>query len=746
MRKVYLSILLYLLPGIVWGQEYGDNHDYTNPHRDQGATSYIDWNRILDDYWPVSTITFKVGQLSFSGTIENTKKPLTVSEVTKMVRDVMNDLNMSDGMLGKIDEQLAEYKDITAAQWHDIASQALDIALRSGLNPVGGEYAIMADAVNAVRAGFNGQDAEKAITQGKADVCDYIVGKSRDAIVNKALEAGADLGGDIASKALGPIMMIVAASQLGWDLGDLTKKYHLWDRDEWTKEMMQRQMLKELFYRTVAQKLRQRLDDYYKDGEWHLKVNKEVERKYASLFLCGGIDQMWTLQADLKKIDGKKTSRYGTYKGHIKLRARHDNVKVFDVNFREKVILSPKLPMRLLVPVTSVKDIQNSPTVLGDKILESYDFQLEIEKGNLDRSTNYPFTRELQENVPEFSVDHTGEFNLEHGMYNEGEINLGPLQARVNYKFRYTGKTYWTKGRRLAIYIKTQEKTDFAEMTAPTSVYHKDLTDTMKDFAKNNELILRDDRIFAPLEQETGYVITSEGDPYEKQRAGSPNNLSYVESLTPSLNMSRSKSSVPASLAAPAEEKLEPAGEDGIWVYDWKSRMDPGLVEMIEHGDEIVASGKLPSEYAYLLPEGLNKDNDMVLVNDDTFMASIKARNGLSFNELTRRVMSHGFNSMTVIAGKMFSGTNGQGKECTISFSPKTNYYVIQIEDEKETETETDESVSKLEKLQKRIQEITKELQEHPEKAGELQKEMMDIGIELQNETSKMQKRRLNTR
>ena len=264
----------------------------------------------------------------------------------------------------------------------------------------------------------------------------------------------------------------------------------------------------------------------------------------------------------------------------------------------------------------------------------------------------------------------------------------------------------------------------------------------MKDFASNNERIMRDDRIFAPLKYETGYVITAEGDPFAKQRAGSPHSQSYIESLTPTLNRSKSRASAPAPLASPAEdEEFEPAGEDGIWVYDWKSRMDPDFVEMIERGDAIVASGKLPSEFAYLLPEGLNKNDDMVLVNDDAFMVSIKARDGLTFNKLVSRLNSHGFKGEASLEGKVYGGTNGQGKECTVSFSPVTNYYVIQIENEKKTET--DETVSKIEKLQKRIEAISKEMQLHPEKAEELSEEMMELNLELQDEILNIQEKML---
>jgi hypothetical protein len=746
MKQIIISILTFMLPMALAAQntKIDPNHDYTNPHRDIGNTSYIDWNRILDDYWPVSTITFKVGQLSFKGKIENMKPPLSVGEVTKLVRDVMNDLNMSDGMLGNIDNDLAVFQDISAAQWQQIGAEALDIALRSGVNPLGGEYAIAADAVSAVRAGLNGQDVETAIMTGRADVCDYLVGNGRDAVVNMALNAGADLGGDVMSEALGPIMMMVAAAQLGWDLGELMNKYHIWDREDWVNKMMQRQMVKELFYKTVSQKLRKRLDDYYKDGKWLIKVNADVIRENPSIFRCA-IGQTWTMNADLQKIDGSKTSRYGTYKGHMKLVAHQTELDVFDTNFKDMVMLSPKLPMRLLEPLTIVHDIKNAPTVLGDKKLESYDFQLTVEKGSLDKS-HWPFIRNLKEDEAEFKVNHTGEFNLQYGKYNDAVYDEGPLHAEVSYKFDYYGQPRGIKGRNLAIYISTQKKTDYADVWTPVHHLHVDLTFTMKDFVDGNDIcILEDDKIFAPLKLESGYVVTAEGDPYAKQRAGSPNSQPYVSSLTPTLGKTKSKAVNNGPLKATSETSetanMIQTGDDGIWSYDWKSKLDPELVEMVERGESVVASGKLPSEFAYLLPEGLRKDDDMVLVKDDAFMVSIKARDGITFQKLTSRVMSKGFKGEGTIDGTLFIGSNDQKKECTISYSPKTNYYVIQFADVQVSESE--QTASKIERLTKRMEEISKEMQAHPEKAVELQEEMLDISIELQEESLKMQEKML---
>ena len=169
--------------------------------------------------------------------------------------------------------------------------------------------------------------------------------------------------------------------------------------------------------------------------------------------------------------------------------------------------------------------------------------------------------------------------------------------------------------------------------------------------------------------------------------------------------------------------------------------MKPELVEMIERGEQIVASGKLPSEFAYLLPEGLDQKDDIVILDDNQFMLNVKKRDNLTLNELIRRVKSHGFEGNVTLEGKQFDGSNGKGKECMVSFVPETNYLIVLIENEKKTET--DETVSKIEKLQKRIEAISKEMQLHPEKAEELSEEMMELNLELQDEILKMQEKML---
>jgi len=721
MRKILIAFML-MLPGCIWGQ--GDDYNYTNIHQDQGATSAIDWLRILEPYWPVSTATFKIGDVRLSGTITNTNGYPTVSEITKMVRDVMNDMRITDGMLANIEDETSPYKQLSETQWHDIALKALDITLRSGVNPYGGEYAVAADAVQALKQGLGTQEAEAVIQNGRKDVFDFLLGKGRDGILKIADSCAPELEGNVSQRFFGTVMLVVSAAQLGWDLGELTKTYHIFDREEWMHKMMQRQMLKELFYKTVSEKLAKMMDDRFKGGEWVLTVDTMVERNNARLFDIP-ITQNWCMKANLRKIDRGYNTRYGTYQGHMKLWVEHD-LQQFDEQFRPGILLNKKLPFKVLLPLCKVVDIEYSATKLSDKVLESYDFQVPVVKGSLKKDS-WPFTRYLKENVIDFNLNHSGEFRVNVALYDDGVLNYDGIHSNIKFKFDFQGKV---NGRNLVLIAKSQENTNNWRIGRLSG----DLTSTMHQFVNGeNVKIMEDPLLFQPLTKEQGYEITDKGDPYKKLREGSPG---YQPPVLP---MMKSKS--------------VNVGNEGIWVYDWKSSLSADIRETIERGDAIVANGQLPSEYAFLLPEGLDED-DLVLVNDTMFMLCAKIRDGLSFDGFVSRVKRNGFIGGFSVAGKQFAGGNGS-KECFVLNNPDNGYVTIEIEDANEEMTEeaheemtedaseevTDIEVNvlspRMNQLQKQMQAILEEMKKHPEKAKELGEKMAKISLEMQKESLK---------
>ena len=723
MKKILFAFLMLLLP--ICANAQGDDYNYTNPNADQGATSEVDWVRLLEPYWPESTITFYMGNVRFQGHIHNTNGHPTVREITKIAHDVMNDLHISDGMLGNIQDETSEYKQLSATQWHDIALKAIELAGRSDANPYGTTYAFLSDFIQNVKARLGNEDMESVIQQGRDDVYNYLLDKGKDKFLDEIDDIAPSLGVKVVDEGIGPLLMVYSAAKLGWDLGEFTKKYHIFDRKEWMNQMLQRQILKETFYITVSQKIADLMKERLKNGKWVLEVDTTIERKDATLFGVP-MKQKWQMQADLQKIDRSEVSRNGTYQGHMKVWVEHENVGRFDAAFKRKVMLNDSLPFKYLVPYCDVEDIKEGDTRIGDKTYESYDFQIVVDKDHLRMS--WPFIKSLKQNVFEFSTNHTGKFGLNYGHYDDSRLQVSELSAVVKYTFGFYGKAV---GNNPTIYVKSQEKVNHWDLLRQ----HGDYTETMYDFVKGeNVKILRDDVLLKPLKADMGYSISTVNDPYRKLREGSP---TYKPPVLPMMK------SAPVKAVGNEEDDNEPAGENGIWVYDWKSSMPENIRETIDRGDAILASGQLPSAYAYLLPEGLSKEDDIVIVTDTMLTLSVMKRDGIGFEEIVSRVKRNGFSGKTT-PGKLFFGSNGQGQNCMVTNMSANGYVTVVIEDASEEDNgdvELENIGSNMERLQKQMQEISNELMAHPERADELREKILKISQEIQKETQRLQEK-----
>ena len=723
MKKILFAFLM-LLPVCASAQD--DNFNYTNPNADQGATSDVDWVRLLEPYWPESTITFYMGNVRFQGHIHNTKGHPTVREITKIAHEVMNDMHISDGMLGNIQDETSEYKQLSATQWHDIALKAIELAGRSDVNPYGSTYAFLSDFIQNVKARLGNEDMESVIQQGRDDVYNSLLDKGKDKLLDEIDDIAPALGVKVVDEGIGTLLMVYSAAKLGWDLGEFTKTYHVFDREEWMNQMLQRQILKETFYITVSHKIAELMEERLKNGKWVLEVDTTVERKDATLFGVP-MKQKWHMLADLQKIDRSEVSRNGTYKGHMKVWVDHEDVGRFDAAFKRKVMLNDPLPFKYLVPYCDVEDIKEGDTRIGDKIYESYDFQMVVDKDHLRMS--WPFIKSLKQNVFEFTTNHTGKFGLNYGHYDDSRLQVSDLSAVVKYTFGFYGKAV---GNNPTIYVKSQEKVNHWDLLK----MHGDLTETMYDFVKGeNVKILHDEVLLKPLKSDMGYSISTVNDPYRKLREGSP---TYKPPVLPVMK------SAPVKAVGNEEEDNDRAGENGIWVYDWKSSMPENIRETIEHGEAILASGQLPSAYAFLLPEGLSKEDDIVIVTDTMLTLSVMTRDRIGFDEIVSRVKRHGFNGKTT-PGKQFIGSNGQGQNCMVTNMSANGYVTVVIEEASEEEGSDDVEFehigSNMERLQKQMQEITNEIMAHPERAEQLREKILKITQEMQKETQRLQEK-----
>ena len=721
--KILLLAALFML-GTTGVKAQGDDYNYTNPNAERGATSEVDWIRLLEPYWPETNITFYMGNVRFQGHIHNTKGHPTVREITKIAHDVMNDMHISDGMLGNIQDEKSEYDQLTATQWQEIALKAIEMAGRSDANPYGNTYAFLSNFVQNVKARLGNEDMESLIQQGRDDMYNTLLDRGKDKLLDELDNFVPEAGVKYSNEAIGMILMVYSAAKLGWDLGEFTKKYHIFDRREWMNQMLQRQILKETFYATVSHKIAELMEERLKNGKWVLEIDTTVIRKEASLFGVP-ITQKWRMKADLQKIDRSEVSRNGTYKGYMKVWIEHENVERFDAAFKRKVMMSDSLPFRYLGPYCNVDDIKKADTRIGDKVYESYDFQMTFDKDHLRMS--WPFINSLKQNAFEFATNHLGEFRLNYGHYNDSQLQVSNISATVKVGFDFYGKAV---GNYPTMYVRRQENTDEWH----TLTMHGDYTETMYDFIKGeNVKILHDELFLKPLKENMGYTTSTVSDPYRKLREGSP---TYKPPVLPMMK------SAPVKSIQNKEEDNDRAGENGIWVYDWKSALPKNIRETIEHGETILASGQLPSEYVYLLPEGLSKEDDILIMTDTMMTLSVKNRDNIGFEEIVSRVKRNGFMGKTTNPGKQFIGSNGQGQNCMVNNMTANDYVTVIIEDGSQEETDADIELpnigSNMQRLQKQMQDITNELRAHPERANELRGKILKVSQEMQKETQRL--------
>lgn len=245
MKRVLIVLFLMVSLGVQAQVAY-------NRFASLGATSAVDYNRITEDYLPEGEIVFYVGELTFNATITNTKPPYGVNELSQIIKEVMNDMGVTEGMLDNIDRDLNRRDEITSQQWHDLALKALDIIASSDLNPVSDAYAYGRDKINAAR---QGQNFEQIFQGDDVKLMDHLVDQGMDKIQGEvegrllAHATPAQMAGISAGKKIaGWVMMMKAAIELGWDLGNFLNEYHIWDRQEYLDRMMERQLVKELFY------------------------------------------------------------------------------------------------------------------------------------------------------------------------------------------------------------------------------------------------------------------------------------------------------------------------------------------------------------------------------------------------------------------------------------------------------------------------------------------------------------------
>lgn len=759
MKKVLFFIITNLLV------MSANSQNVLTPYANAGQKTMVDISRIIEGYEPEARITFKVGELNFEGTIENTKAPYTESEISRIIKETMREYNLNEADLWSTYRQLAEYEHIGDLPWKEIIPKALDIMLSNGLNPHAEKYKAVRDIVLTGREVashgniWDVMNPETPSFERMFSVTNEIY--SLKPIQNAASNAVKTHYGLEAAKMFGKAnrllaigLMALAAIDLGMDLYKLNEQYHITDHADYVSKMMELQMKLEFFYLACRMKLFDELEKYYANGQWHIKVSEQytILREGVKLLDFTPLDQVWFMKADLVLVEPEVKSQFdengiprnliwaGQYEGSMSITATHSEkrTKDFDDHFDQNVLLNPQFMFHLFSPMMDVEDKTVERMVLGDKVLESNQVRLKLKKGEKERTVR--FIGQLDEKVPKFNVNHSSQFLLNRPLYKKGNIKFFGAQGEVKVKFEFYGMPEGNNGRYLALYVISQENKDYLEVILPffgTKRY--DYENTVLDIVTDGRSKIREDRnIFAPLEKECGYVITKVNT-YEKFT----NTSEHANRPSSGKKKSKSLTNTVSPTVKPEPTvsiKAEPLADEnnGVWTRDWKSEH----TELLGKGEQFVKSGKLPEAYDFLMPEGL-KNTDVVVVKDRMMSLLFQPRDGVDFNKLVQRLKNRGFRAESLVENVQFDGKDNQGRECLVCYTASNNFLLVQIQKKDEKESEAEQTASKIERLTKRMEEINKEIQAHPEKAVELQEEILDISIELQEESLKIQEKML---
>ena len=731
-----------------------------NPNAVLGATSAVDYNRITEDYLPEGEIIFYVGELTFNATITNTKPPYGAHELSQIIKEVMNDMGVTEGMLENIDRDLNRRDEITSQQWHDLALKALDIIASSDLNPVSDAYAYGRDKINAAR---QGQTFEQIFQGDDVKLMDHLVDQGMDKIQGEvegrllAHATPAQMAGISAGKKIaGWVMMMKAAIELGWDLGNFLNEYHIWDRQEYLDRMMERQLAKELFYDACKRRVINELEQYYADGQWQINVQDGIRRSDAKLFGIP-ITQIWMLEGKLVKVENAAPGKYGLcnaswkgrYEGPMTLTASHASLSDFDNTYRTNVILSKWLPFRTFMSLFTVNDHTLVNVALGDKVLKADKLVLNIRETQGQRLAR--FIGQMEEKPVSFTSQHRGDFLLQSGAWNNGQLNLPHIHGDINMKFTFTSGVEGDYGRKLCLYLQQQKNTNITKISAPHVNRTYDFTSQMPNFAVNGPVrFMVDNTLFTSLEKDCGYIITP--------RAAEPAMGSPAPTNQGRKRNAATADNAPIRVSAPGE----PVTANPEDTYEWLADMPAEVREPIERGNACVAQGQLPAKYAWLLPKRLQED-DFVSLTDKNITLSFDERTDATFQQLVQRAKANGFgpsdDGMDNPASMGFyEGTNNDGEVCTIIYSSANQYLTVTVGEPEQVEFDPSQVTQeidlsdipelqgvptmspKMKKLQKRMTELSLELQAHPERADKIQKEMERLGKEMEQEARKMLK------
>lgn len=405
-----------------------------------GRIDGVDYTRIRENKDLKVEVKFTLGASSFTGELVN-GDTLSSDEIDKIVKSVMNQMNITSGVLefsAAIIEKAKNLKGFDPAA-----------ALRIGLNVAG------FGTINDIYDMYTGKKEVNAACRDF--VIDQLTGEAVK-LITGAKWADIALNAFLATK-------------------DIAAEWTRMENEKETAELaLQRELLLDMFYKACNEKLR-KAEEERGTNNWKIKVN-DIRYKTKQFF---GIDveQIKWLKVDMERVDSfgeKSTTNWsGVYEGSIVLEIWH-HLENFDANF----------PMIFNNNSNIFKKVQSIYTLRPEsakekstltKVITINDAQIHIDKRNAVGTT---LTKSVPlkdaEDVSKFNLSHVVTYALAYGPFDDGHFHVSgsgvSYDADITMNERCSG-TMLEGNRYPAIVWDTHEIVAFDTLVAPRAGWSK---------------------------------------------------------------------------------------------------------------------------------------------------------------------------------------------------------------------------------------------------------------------------------
>ena len=378
MKKRILSLLLavlLLLPSLLLSASAAPT----------GRIDGVDYGRIDENVNLRMKVEFDIGERRFEGWLQN-GKTLSEQEVDKIIKTVMNEMEITSGVLRYSEEIIRK-----AAQ-------------NRGFNPdvvleLGAKLALSATGLDKAKDIYDIATGQKTIPGA---ISDYIIGESVSTICEQYMKGI-------------PGMVFEAL----WNSGDIIAREtaRLLEESKIAQQALERTFLLNLFY----QKCNERIEAEEKAkglDTWSIVCNQTVWCQQ-TLFEIPVL-QYWKLSCDLTRTDfiygddDDPTNYGGVYRGTMVIDIWHD-LSNFDEQFMSKILSTlPWLPP--FQAYTTMRDDYKASSLTKQLICTNVEIHLDRDNMTSGGMTEYFMLRDFSD---------TSSFIVNHGII--GPLHFGPF-------------------------------------------------------------------------------------------------------------------------------------------------------------------------------------------------------------------------------------------------------------------------------------------------------------------------------